>query len=165
LNAVRAGQFASLDGSTMELTRFANEVSAWSELLRPAAPRHPLRLALELLPPGREDGPWRINFGLRSLKNPALRLSAEQIWGLDGDPGVDHHFPGAREALLAGLGVAKELFPPLAAGLQTITPVSCEINRDDSASDPARDEQSRARVEVEETRLRRLRFLLRPGVR
>ena len=129
LNILKCGHFQSLHGSPATLERFINEVESWTNYLRPAGFALPWRLAFELSPPEAETGPWTLRYVLASAKDPAERLSAEQVWH---ESALERYGPVVREALLTGLGQALGALPKIADSLAGPAPTDCELTRDEA---------------------------------
>ncbi len=126
LQTLRWGHFQTLNGTPTALQQLAADVESWTDYMRPTHLDVPWRPGFELRPPEVEVGPWRLEFVLTSVKNPAQRLRAEQVWN---EPAVKSYVPTAREALLAGLGRALPVFPKLEDALRLADPECCELDR------------------------------------
>ncbi|MEB3226755.1 MAG: ATP-dependent helicase, partial [Synechocystis sp.] len=74
------------------------------------------RGALKLLPPVKPDVTWRLAYGLQALDDDQFWVPAEAIWSAESEPllwqGRTINQP--EESLLRGLGVAADLYDPIA---------------------------------------------------
>ena len=66
--------------------------------------------------------------------DPSLLIPAARVWrAKSGTLSVlDRTFQGAQEGLLAGLGMAARLFPPIMGSLHTARPESCTLTVDEA---------------------------------
>jgi superfamily II DNA or RNA helicase len=76
--------------------------------------------------PGLGDSAWRVEFLLRSARDPSLLLSAEQIWSAPETAG--RWIDGPAEVLLAELARAGVLYPELAGALRGSHPAELELD-------------------------------------
>jgi superfamily II DNA or RNA helicase len=67
---------------------------------------------------------WRLEFLLQSTTDPSLLVPAAQIWA----GGADRLIAGPQEVLLAELGRAARVYPPLAPALQTARPDGLDLS-------------------------------------
>ena len=140
--ALRAGQ-ASIGATAFEAQSLGEAIAAWTApLVRPTQPGG-FRTFFELEePPGpRGEGVatmtapdpeariWRLNFFLQSRDDPSVRVPAAVVWA---EPGTTLRYGGQRfdqpqERLLADLGRAAKLFPPLEGGLWDARPEGVDL--------------------------------------
>jgi SNF2 family DNA or RNA helicase len=118
-------------------------VEAWQEWtgqLRGRA-EAPFRLCFRLEPPAVEEGTgrveapdWTLRYLLQANDDPSLLVPAEQVWSAQGSilQVLDRRFEGAQERLLAGLGLASRLFPPIGASLRSARPEGCSLSVDEA---------------------------------
>jgi SNF2 family DNA or RNA helicase len=92
------------------------------------------RITFRLEPPDRADRPWTLAFLLRATDDPSLIVSAAQIWRERGATFnyLDRRFEHPHERLLAGLGYAARLFPPLEASLRKPAPDRAQLAAQDA---------------------------------
>jgi hypothetical protein len=86
------------------------------------------RITFRLEPP-QGDEPWALAFLLRATDDPSLMVPASQIWR---ERGATFHYLNRRfehpqERLLAGLGYAARVFPPLEASLRQKAPERAQL--------------------------------------
>ena len=67
---------------------------------------------------------WRLEFLLQSTTDPSLLVAAAQVWS----GGADRLIAGPQEVLLAELGRAARVYPPLAPALQTARPDGLDVS-------------------------------------
>ncbi|MGA1623953.1 MAG: DEAD/DEAH box helicase, partial [Synechocystis sp.] len=88
------------------------------------------RGALKLLPPVKPEGIWRLAYGLQALDDEQFWVPAEAIWSAESEPlpwqGRAVNQP--EESLLRGVGVAADLYDPIADSLETRCPTGCDLD-------------------------------------
>lgn len=73
--------------------------------------------------------PWRLSYLLQSATDPSLMIPASSIWSGEKQPAVlERTKSGAKEYLLASLGAASMLYPPVEASLLHATPAMTELS-------------------------------------
>ena len=77
---------------------------------------------------------WLLRYMLQANDDPSLLVPAEQVWDAKGGTLriLNRKFEGAQEQLLAGLGLAGRLFPPIMQSLRTARPEACPLTVDDA---------------------------------
>ncbi|MEO7913500.1 MAG: DEAD/DEAH box helicase, partial [Roseiflexaceae bacterium] len=92
------------------------------------------RITFRLEPPERADDPWALAFLLRAADDPSLLVPVSQIWRERGATFkyLDRRFEHPQERLLAGLGYAARVFPPLEASLHQQTPERAQLSAQDA---------------------------------
>jgi len=120
------------------LALFRDQFRAWSRPAVEAADT--FRICFRLDPPGLElDGgtvrpaeAWTLHFFLQATDDPSLLVPAADVWRVRGATGqfLNRRFANPQERLLAGLGRAARLFPPLEDGLRNATPEYCQLTTD-----------------------------------
>jgi SNF2 family DNA or RNA helicase len=123
-----------------DLVRLYDAWHQWIDQLRAAA-QAAFRLCFRLEPPqidpesGQVIAPnWTLRYLLQANDDPSLLVSAEQVWRARGSTlnVLNRKFEGAQERLLAGLGLAARLFPPILNSLRTARPESCALTVDEA---------------------------------
>jgi superfamily II DNA or RNA helicase len=88
------------------------------------------RGALKLSPPAQPDGSWHLAYGLQALDDKQCWVPAAAIWAAETEPlqwrGRAINQP--EESLLRGLGLAADLYEPIAASLTDRCPIGCDFN-------------------------------------
>jgi SNF2 family DNA or RNA helicase len=81
-----------------------------------------------------EGSPWQLHYLLQARDDPSLLVPAGQVWKTKGNvlTALGHRFVQPQERLLAGLGYAARLFPPLHQGLKTTRPVSLSLSAEEA---------------------------------
>jgi superfamily II DNA or RNA helicase len=116
---------------------------AWREWIGQlqAAEEAAFRLCFRLEPPeideesGQVTSPdWTLRYMLQANDDPSLLIPVDQVWGARGGTlrVLDRRFDGAQEKVLAGLGLAARLFPPIVGSLRTARPQTCPLTVDDA---------------------------------
>jgi non-specific serine/threonine protein kinase len=117
----------------------ANALAAWSRSIVPPG-RGGVRTCFFLAPPAgaaddgaTPDDPWRLDFILQSVDDPSLLVTAEEVWR---SPEPIRVLRGAvaepQERLIADLGRAMRLFPPLEPALRTPHPTRAELTAEEA---------------------------------
>ncbi len=77
---------------------------------------------------------WILRYMLQANDDPSLLVPAEQVWAAHGGTlrVLNRKFEGAQERLLAGLGLAGRLFPPIFSSLRTARPALCTLTVDEA---------------------------------
>ena len=76
-----------------------------------------------------QEAEWTIHFLIQALDDPSLMINAEAIWkDTSGALSIlGRRFEQPQEKLLAGLGYASRIFPPLAAALKSKSPTRVNL--------------------------------------
>jgi len=123
-----------------ELARLFDAWREWMGQLRGAA-EAAFRLCFRLEPPeidsesGQALAPdWLLRYMLQANDDPSLLVPAAKVWRARGGTlqVLNHKFEGAQERLLAGLGLAGRLFPPIIKSLHTARPQTCALMVDEA---------------------------------
>ena len=134
------GRIEVLVSQRRELARLFEAWREWWGQLRGAA-EAPFRLCFRLEPPevdaesGQVVSPhWALRYMLQASDDPSLLVPAEKVWQARGGTLriLNRKFEGAQERLLAGLGLAGRLFPPIMNSLRTARPGSCTLTVDEA---------------------------------
>jgi len=127
-----------------DLEKFHPEVALWMEQLLAGA-EEPFRICLRLEPPapsapeGEEETPvwvpadgWVLRFFLQARDDPSLLVPASLVWRERSSTlhYLNRRFDNPQERLLAGLGQAARLFPPLEISLRAARPEACHLDTD-----------------------------------
>jgi SNF2 family DNA or RNA helicase len=77
---------------------------------------------------------WTLRYMLQANDDPSLLVPAEQVWRARGGTlrTLNRKFEGAQERLLAGLGLAARLFPPILKSLRAARPEDCALTVDEA---------------------------------
>jgi SNF2 family DNA or RNA helicase len=130
LHALRA-QDASLHGPRPELEKLTEEVRLWQRPLEVAS-ASAFRLCVRLEEPaqGHPDGQWTLRYLLQAQDDPSLLVPADQAWSPRGRRAslLQRHGFHPREYLLAALGQAAGLCPPVEASLKQAEPSECLLD-------------------------------------
>lgn len=105
---------------------FYDQYRAWARQLEPADDGG-FRICFRLEAPGEDTAPadaWPLRFFLQAADDPSLLVPAETVWREAGSTlhYLNRRFDQPQERLLAGLGQASRLFPPLERSLQVARP-------------------------------------------
>jgi len=118
----------------------------WMGQLQGAA-EAPFRLCFRLEPPEVDadkqhpseservtSSDWTLRYMFQANDDLSLLVPAEKVWSArDGALRyLDRKFEGAQERLLAGLGMAARIFPPIMGSLRTARPQSCQLTVDEA---------------------------------
>ena len=117
---------AALDPEPQALAPLATAWETWIQPIQSAlSQQQPFRVAFHLEPPLPPSREWTVTYGLQARADHTCWLSAEVIWQVKSEALVvqGHRLEQPQEALLAGLGFASRIYPPLEESLQTARPV------------------------------------------
>jgi len=111
------------------LSRLARKLQEWQEVLW-TGQEASFRICFRLDPPEDGDKTWHIRFFLQAHDDPSLLVPAEMVWTARGRTlqYLHYRFEQPQERLLAGLGIASRVFPPLERSLRSARPVACPIS-------------------------------------
>jgi len=123
-----------VEGSAAQLHAFAASHRAWMRNLHAAGDRV-FRIAFHLEAPQQsEDAPkkedWRLSYYLQARDDPSLLVPAELVWQSRGSVlnQLGRRFERPQEKMLAALGYASRLFPPLVSSLKENTPTALAMD-------------------------------------
>jgi hypothetical protein len=134
---------ARIDVPPSQRLELALLLDAWREWIgqQLGAAEAAFRLCFRLEPPqvDPETGAvvtaqWTLRYMLQAQDDPSLLVPAEQVWAARGGTLEILHrrFEGSQEAVLAGLGLASRLFPPITNSLRTARPDACPLTVDEA---------------------------------
>jgi hypothetical protein len=111
----------TVKASPAPLQALANSHRLWMRNLHIAGDatfRIAFRLEAPAEPSTRSD--WHLHYLLQARDDPSLLISAGDVWKNTGNvlPKLGHRFDQPQEKLLAGLGYAARLFPPVTESLK-----------------------------------------------
>ncbi|MBX6358257.1 MAG: DEAD/DEAH box helicase, partial [Micromonosporaceae bacterium] len=125
----RQRRFAA-DAATV--TALAGELAAWQREALGGAVRACFRLVEpdpEQPAEGSAEDGWRLEFALQAIDEPSLVVDAERVWRSRGAlRALARHLESPQETLLAELGRATRLYPPLAEALRTARPSALALD-------------------------------------
>jgi superfamily II DNA or RNA helicase len=84
-----------------------------------------VRACFRLIEPDAETESWQLEFALQPADEPSLVIPAKRVWKSGRIPARIH---SPKETLLAELGKANRLWPPLATALSTAKPAEMELD-------------------------------------
>ncbi|MBI3961734.1 MAG: DEAD/DEAH box helicase [Deinococcus sp.] len=119
----------AVDAPQVELAALQQSISSWTLQLR-AADAGAFRTCFRLEPP--EEGAetaWTLRFLLQARDDPSLLVPAAQVWRESGSTlrFLNRRLEHPQEQLLADLGRAARLFPPIEECLRTARPTECTL--------------------------------------
>lgn len=122
--------------------RFAEDLRAWQRNLAPIGDAAYV-IALRLLPPPLQPSPdgkgegfyvpeggWRLEYLLQARDDPDILVPAVEVWLGPGESLIyrQRRFDRPQEQLLAGLGRAAQIYPPIARSLKAPAPTGVELS-------------------------------------
>jgi SNF2 family DNA or RNA helicase len=132
------GQIETPISLRRHLAEFFESWQQWLSQVQGAA-EAAFRLCFRLEPPEVENGhavtsDWTLRYMLQAQDDPSLLIPAQQVWEARGGTlkVLNRKFEGAQERLLAGLGLAGRLFPPILKSLRTARPEACTLTVDEA---------------------------------
>jgi SNF2 family DNA or RNA helicase len=126
----------TVQASAAQVKALDSTLKAWLRSLQ-AAGDATFRIAFRLETPTEEQDPkWRLNFMLQSRDDLSLLVPAADVWRRNSNvlSHLGRRFVQPQEKLLAGLGYAARLFPPLLPGLKTSQPVELDLDTEQAYS-------------------------------
>jgi SNF2 family DNA or RNA helicase len=128
LHALRAPD-GRMDGDPAELARLADQVRQWRRPVEIAAAA-PFRLALRLEEPEGDGDRWYVRYLLQAADDPSLLVPAGTAWAAKGRRAALLRRDGfrPREYLLATLGQAAAVCPPVERSLKAEAPGGCDLD-------------------------------------
>jgi SNF2 family DNA or RNA helicase len=115
------------------------QVGAWTDLTADAEADDAFRLCFRLVPPAeagsKDDRPWRLEYMLQATDDPSLLVPVEDVWKHRGQTArfLTRRFDQPQERVLAALGRASRVFPPLEGSLRTARPEACALSTREAA--------------------------------
>jgi SNF2 family DNA or RNA helicase len=124
------------------LVQYHDQYRAWTETFPGAIGGDTFRLCFRLDPPEMDGEPdaifapklnrrdWSLRFFLQATDDLSLLVPAEAAWRERGSTlkYLNRKFDTPQERMLAGLGLASRIFPPLEASLKSARPTECALN-------------------------------------
>jgi SNF2 family DNA or RNA helicase len=92
-----------------------------------------LQVCFRLEEPEVDDQGWYLAYLLRAADDPGLLIEAETVWSSSRRTlrVMERHFDNPQEKLLAALGLASRLFPPIERSLRGSQPVGVTLTHDE----------------------------------
>ena len=119
-----------VEGQPERLRAFQQQLRSWTERGREHV-AETFRVCFRLSPPAPDSSPpqWRLDYLLQATDDPSLLVPVGDVWRQRGATArfLDRRLDHPQERLLAGLGRAARLFPPLEAELRQARPVACTL--------------------------------------
>ncbi len=106
-----------------ELAALRTALDAWHRAAHEA--NEPVRVCFRLVEPLPTTDRWDLEFALQSVDDPSLYVPASVVWAGQRVPGLPAR---PDETLLAGLGRAVRLFPPLDEALREAQPTESQLD-------------------------------------
>ena len=138
--AALADRSPVVEGSLLNLSKFYEQYSAWIEAA-PGAADDTFRLCFRLDPPpddaatgivapSPKQRDWSLRYFLQASDDLSLLVPAEAVWRERGSTlkFLNRKFDAPQERLLAGLGQASRLYPPIETSLRAARPAECSLN-------------------------------------
>lgn len=121
----------TVDASPAQLNVLAHSHRAWMRNLHVAGDAA-FRVAFRLEAPLQqaEGSNWQLHYLLQARDDPSLLVPADVVWKTRGNvlKRLGRRFEQPQEKLLAGLGYAARLFPPIASSLKSARPTSLSLD-------------------------------------
>jgi len=115
--------------STAQAQNLAASHKAWMRNLHVAGDAA-FRIAFRLEAPALQKQPWQLHYLIQAKDDPSLLIPADEVWKKT--KGVlthlGHRFELPQEKLLAGLGYAARLFPPVTESLKSKRPTELTVD-------------------------------------
>jgi len=119
------GHQRRFDADPAALAALAAELDEWQR----DAVGGPVRACFRLVEPGEDETTWRLQFALQATDQPSLVVDADRVWRSRGMlKALARHIESPQETLLAELGRASRLHPPIREALRTARPSTLDID-------------------------------------
>jgi hypothetical protein len=128
LNALTSGD-GKMRVSACEGATLVSQAQQWQRPIRVSASA-PFRLCFRLEEPEADAGPWLVRYLLQGSGDPSLILPTSEAWSpkARGASALGKDASSVREHLLASLGQAAGIYPPVEASLRERTPEGCSLD-------------------------------------
>jgi SNF2 family DNA or RNA helicase len=115
--------------SSNRLRDLAASHRAWMRNLHLAGDAS-FRIAFRLEAPAFQNQPWQLHYLIQAKDDPSLLIPANEVWKKTKGAltHLGHRFEQPQEKLLAGLGYAARLFPPVADSLKKKRPTELVVD-------------------------------------
>ncbi len=115
--------------SSAQVQNLAASHKAWMRNLHVAGDAA-FRIAFRLEAPALQKQPWRLHYLIQAKDDPSLLIPADEVWKKTKGAltHLGHRFEQPQEKLLAGLGYAARLFPPVTESLKSKRPTELTID-------------------------------------
>jgi SNF2 family DNA or RNA helicase len=115
------------------------QVGFWTDLTADPEGDDAFRLCFRLLPPienaPKQERAWRLEYLLQATDDPSLLVPVEDVWRHSGQTArfLTRRFDQPQERVLAALGRASRMFPPIETSLRTPRPEACALSTREAA--------------------------------
>ncbi|HEY0584322.1 MAG TPA: DEAD/DEAH box helicase [Chloroflexota bacterium] len=115
------------------------QISTWTDLTADADSEDAFRLCFRLVPPAetapKQDKPWLLEYVLQATDDPSLLVPVEDVWRHRGQTArfLTRRFDQPQERVLAALGRASRVFPPIESSLRSPRPDACALSTREAA--------------------------------
>lgn len=129
---------ATFSGPLLEMKDLKEQINGWTKTLFSQPGTVAFRTCFRLEPPertGEEGQPsWQLQFLLQASDDPSLLVPAGEVWREKGSvlEFLNRRFANPQERLLADLGRAARLFPPLEKSLKDPSPEGCLLTTEEA---------------------------------
>ncbi|HEY3312294.1 MAG TPA: DEAD/DEAH box helicase [Anaerolineales bacterium] len=108
---------------------FKSSLRAWMRNLHMAGDSS-FRIAFRLESPALQNEPWQLHYLIQARDDPSLLIPAAEVWKKTKGAltHLGHRFEQPQEKLLAGLGYAARLFPPINESLKSKLPSELAVD-------------------------------------
>ena len=113
-------------------------INRWTSLNAEESADEAFRLCFRLVPPSdavSAERPWTLEYLLQATDDPSLLVPVEAVWRHRGQTArfLTRRFDQPQERVLAALGIASRVFPPIDGSLRTARPESCALSTREAA--------------------------------
>ncbi|MEW6029689.1 MAG: DEAD/DEAH box helicase [Chloroflexota bacterium] len=115
--------------SSAQAQNLAASHKAWMRNLHVAGDAA-FRITFRLEAPASQKQPWQLHYLIQAKDDPSLLIPADEVWKKTRGAltHLGHRFEQPQEKLLAGLGYAARLFPPMTESLRSKRPTELTID-------------------------------------
>ncbi|MGD8406849.1 MAG: DEAD/DEAH box helicase, partial [Anaerolineales bacterium] len=115
--------------SSNQLQNLASSHRAWMRNLYVAGDAA-FQVAFRLEAPALQEQPWQLHYLIQAKDDPSLLIPANEVWKKTKGALIHlgHRFEQPQEKMLAGLGYAARLFPPITESLKSKRPTELAVD-------------------------------------
>jgi SNF2 family DNA or RNA helicase len=123
------GNDPTIQLSPNQLQNLASSHKTWMRNLYVAGDAA-FRVTFRLEAPSLQEQPWQLHYLIQAKDDPSLLIPADEVWKKTRGAltHLGHRFEQPQEKLLAGLGYAARLFPPITDSLKGKRPTELDVD-------------------------------------
>jgi len=129
-----SSQNNQVKATSRELECFIGDLGSWLVQVKENPASTPLRSSFRLDPPQNEGRQWQVSYFLQATEDLSLLIPAEKVWKTRSSEisFLKKRFENPQERLLADLGKASRIFPPIEESLKTACPAGLNLDTENA---------------------------------